>query len=505
MASKRRWQMVLATLLAATLSLAISPRAPGQGQFPPLPTMPAPPDGALVRISAPRSGESVRGMAKVFAEQPDTNGTVIFRVDDQFAFATSHPFVMRWDTKDAAEGEHTIQADAYDPSYNLIGSDTVTVRVDNAVPDAIPADGLRLVIRFREGEVLTYKAWARGTLEGAKTGEVIPAALTPLAGQLTANIGLTVLDAGRGGPALVRVRLRNGLITFGATRAQLPETRASLVIGNQGLAAPPTRVANRPRVGLGEIGLLIPSEPLREGDAWDSRMTVVVELQARKPIQVMGSHTFQGVWWYDGEPCARINSTYTLPTVPLVLNPGQVTAQAPAASRFGLSLTQGPGGMGGRGGMMGGMGGMGGPGGMMGGMGRTGGPGAGASADSAQLVGLSGTRTTWISLRRGKVVRTEDRIEGSLSIRTAGAGGAPTLGPQGQLPEAPTKVARAQDNKYGLSLTQGPGGMGGRGGMMGRMGGMGGRAGAPGGATQGAPTVPQRLDYTLKLTTQLSR
>ena len=130
---------------------------------------PAQPSGSgEVEILAPEQGSKLRGTALVKVDFPNPMGYVMFRIDDRFAHATTPPFEMKWDTTSALDGEHVVSVDAYDGSARYVGSASVGIVIENAIPT--PPNGVLLTVRFDEHDMLTRTLVARGELSGASGG-----------------------------------------------------------------------------------------------------------------------------------------------------------------------------------------------------------------------------------------------------------------------------------------------------------------------------------------------
>jgi hypothetical protein len=99
-----------------------------------------------VRVSEPLAGATVSGIIQIGAIASDDTGVtrVQFKVDGQplGAPVTSPPFATAWDTRGAAQGQHTLTAEAFDAAGNTAASTGVVVTVDNSgpAPGAITID-----------------------------------------------------------------------------------------------------------------------------------------------------------------------------------------------------------------------------------------------------------------------------------------------------------------------------------------------------------------------------
>ncbi len=100
----------------------------------------APPDTTppTVSVTGPAGGATVSGTATVTASATDNVGVtaVQFYLDGVALGAkdTSAPYTVSWDTTKAANGTHTLTAQAWDAAGNTATSASVTVSVSNAAP-----------------------------------------------------------------------------------------------------------------------------------------------------------------------------------------------------------------------------------------------------------------------------------------------------------------------------------------------------------------------------------
>jgi hypothetical protein len=479
-----------------------------------------------VQIVAPESGARVRGITLVQAQWGNPSGYVIFRVDNQFAYATTPPYEMRWDTSTAPDGDHTITVDAYDAMGGHLSTSSIRLLVENVIPT--PADGVLLTVRFGEHDLLTRRVVGRGEISALAADEALPPTFEVLAGELRGDVSQAVLDSAYEGiSALVRNRLRTAALMVDGVSQSLPELGqyAMVQISRNGLAIPATAAVTKPRLGLGEISLGLPDYPVFPGDVWESPIGAVCDLYSRRAVFVMARHTFEGLRWFRDQECAVVTSSYSITELPLYEG-AQQFASAVGAGDYTLSLTGGMMGM--RGGMRGSRGG--GAGGRGGGRRAAGGaaaagragtqaPGGAATGrratagtlESARLISLEGTRRTYVGRQTGVVLRTEDTILGKVEFRAA------------QQAASASGLSRYELDLTGGMMMGARGGRGGGGGRGARAGGAGGGAGgagaqrragagraagaaaapARGAGLQGAGRIPARLDYGFRLTNDL--
>lgn len=84
----------------------------------------------VVSILSPSDGASVGGIVTVSVSAMDDSGVVKMElyVDGKLTTtSTSAPFTLKWNTRKAANGPHTLQCKAYDAAGNVGNSQTVTV------------------------------------------------------------------------------------------------------------------------------------------------------------------------------------------------------------------------------------------------------------------------------------------------------------------------------------------------------------------------------------------
>ncbi|MBN1458416.1 MAG: hypothetical protein JXA57_02695, partial [Armatimonadetes bacterium] len=103
-------------------------------ETPQLPVVPEALSTGGVELVSPEPGATLRGTALLKVTWANPTGYVVFRIDDKFAYATTAPFEMRWDTSSAVDGQHVIAVDAYDASARYAGGASVSVVVENTVP-----------------------------------------------------------------------------------------------------------------------------------------------------------------------------------------------------------------------------------------------------------------------------------------------------------------------------------------------------------------------------------
>ncbi len=100
-----------------------------------------------VSITAPGPGSALSGLVAVSVNSTDDVGVALAEayLDGEIVGSTSTPpCECNWDTTQSADGEHVLQALAYDEAGNMGQSDPVTVTVDNTAPSTAilaPSDG----------------------------------------------------------------------------------------------------------------------------------------------------------------------------------------------------------------------------------------------------------------------------------------------------------------------------------------------------------------------------
>ncbi len=113
------------------------------GGFEPQPDTDTTPPGAS--ITSPADGAAVSGTIAVSIQETDNVGTVaveLYLDGGLYATDTSVPYAFAWDTGQAENGVHTLQAVARDAAGNSGYSDIVTVAVNNTTADLTPPEVL---------------------------------------------------------------------------------------------------------------------------------------------------------------------------------------------------------------------------------------------------------------------------------------------------------------------------------------------------------------------------
>ncbi len=521
------WPVTLAVLLAGAAGLfwttgrAALALSGGGGELPefaapsPEPEPDAPMAVGGVEIVAPESGARLRGLARVAAEWPGGRGYAIFRVDDQFMYATTPPYEMRWDTSTAPDGKHIITVDAYDPSARYAGSSSISVIVENSIPT--PPEGVLLAVHFDEHDQLNRHISARGELEALRADEALPEGFEVLSGELRCDLSQSVLDTFyQGTSTLIRNRVRSGSLIVAGTRRTIPEDgRYAIVqVSPNGLALPESTGGSRPRIGIGEISLSLADYPVLPGDTWQKPMGVVCELYTRRGVFLQGSHTFEGLRWFRGRECAVITSSYALAELPLFGRASRLAgAGASLPPSYRIELTQRRRSMRGRPGMRGGR------------RGPTGGaraqqrrgPAAAPAApgrpagqanlgalERVRLLDLEGSRRTYLERDTGRILHMEDTILGKIQFQVSATQTASAPGASAYALE----LTQMRGRRGGMGMRGGGRRGGGRPGMM-RGGRLGSGARAPGAApgrpagVQAGTNIPPRLNYGFRLTMDL--
>ncbi len=89
-------------------------------------------DDANTVITSPNSGESVSGDVTLKAEATGDVEYVKFFLDGMYLGKDStSPYVVNWDSTGVSDGDYTLTAWSYTPSYNKLASDSIGITVDN--------------------------------------------------------------------------------------------------------------------------------------------------------------------------------------------------------------------------------------------------------------------------------------------------------------------------------------------------------------------------------------
>jgi hypothetical protein len=409
-----------------------------------------------ITITSPTTQAALKGIVEVKIAGLEKGGFVIFRLDDAFAYATAYPYTMRWDTQGAEDGKHVIRVNAYAPNGRMVGVTSQTVEVKNRLP-VTGEGGVSLGIRPPMGGVVVRDMEATSTVAGLGGDTVLPGSLLGLKSRLFARIGQSISSVSPGGPAEIRSTLRQGNISADNKSLPFPEKGFYGIFTQSpsGLAIPPSPESQRPRIGLAEISLEAPPGKVAVGTTWVAPMRVVPDLVRRNSIQVMGTHTFEGLWWRQNRRCARISSSYEIGEVALAGGASSLEGTgAPQLENVGdldtLTNSTADSMMSAGSGADSGIAGIFGEGGSQPQAAGTATPPVSESKtlteqEVARLTGLTGSRTTWIDIDKGVVVRIEDAISGTFAF---GSSGKTTTADSGE-----AFTASMQRLPYSLNLT----------------------------------------------------
>jgi hypothetical protein len=100
-----------------------------------------------VNIASPAPESALSGVASISVGASDDVGVVLVELylDGQLVSSATEPaYEWSWDTMQSGDGEHIIEAMAYDEARNMGQSDPISVTVDNTAPSTAilaPADG----------------------------------------------------------------------------------------------------------------------------------------------------------------------------------------------------------------------------------------------------------------------------------------------------------------------------------------------------------------------------
>jgi hypothetical protein len=383
--------------------------AAGRPGVPALPGATAAGSREPVVIVTPAPDSVVRGVTRIKAATNTDQAYVLIRVDGEFVAAAASPYEIQWNTSNAREGQHTIQVEAFRDD-DVLGVVTRKVTVENTVSDPLPAEGIRLELRFAQDEQTDRSI--RADLSTSAPPEPLAGDISSLGGSLVAQILEAVDEVATDQTwATVRQKVRTGHTQRASgDQTDLDRTSARVTMRPNWQMTPLRRGKTTPEVPLAQISIVLPGDPVRVGSRWTSPTRVITDLRTLRANVVSGNHEIRRLIWKEGYRTAQIESQFTLQSRKVRLAAVAAPAAAPAS---GEDLGLPPGGS--EEGMPGFVPGM-----------------AGVALPPPVVEGpeitinATGTRTTWFAYEAHKVIEIQDRITGTAEVpvlQAAAAGG----------------------------------------------------------------------------------
>ncbi len=279
-------------------------------------------------------------------------GYASITIDGQFRGAQAIPdrgdVVYQWDTKHVADssgagngdqqespdGKHVVQVSLFDKDSNEIASASSTVRVLNRIT-TLP-DGVRLVYKWRQDEVATYRL--HSVLKSGNSNGSAPdssssstEAAAPAIQDVYARLQRSVEDVSGAG-ILVRDQYVGG--TYGSAQLTSAFTLSSkyttvnssgsILVQNQPLGA-----GRHYGYGFDEF----PDRRVNAGDSWQTQMMISLPWAVEKMTSVRGQARLDEFEWENGYPTAKVVETYTGPAAFRLDSSDQSSSMGDSAGR----------------------------------------------------------------------------------------------------------------------------------------------------------------------------
>jgi hypothetical protein len=242
--------------------------AAGRPGVPALPGATAAGSREPVVIVTPAPDSVVRGVTRIKAATNTDQAYVLIRVDGEFVAAAASPYEIQWNTSNAREGQHTIQVEAFRDD-DVLGVVTRKVTVENTVSDPLPAEGIRLELRFAQDEQTDRSI--RADLSTSAPPEPLAGDISSLGGSLVAQILEAVDEVATDQTwATVRQKVRTGHTQRASgDQTDLDRTSARVTMRPNWQMTPLRRGKTTPEVPLAQISIVLPGQPVDFADAGD--------------------------------------------------------------------------------------------------------------------------------------------------------------------------------------------------------------------------------------------
>jgi hypothetical protein len=339
-----------------------------------------------VELRTPHNGQVIRGIVPLSATKPNPGeGWVSYMLTGgqlgkpTLIAAVIDPFTYDWNTRERQEGkqvfpdgQYTLVTSAHDPTSRIIGSEKVSVTIQNTVTGPDAANGVRLEYEFPNGASDSYTVTGDAELTLTSGDQAYEAAVAPLAGVMDLTFTRTILGYSQQDGGIVRNAPLDGVLEMEGVAPRLfPDLGKLFTIYQATNGVTKAMRKDDPRFGLGELYVALPSRTLHLGDTWESEMAFLPEFTKAKRQIVNGTHTLEGLEWMHGRKCARVKSTYS----------------------YKGSLTMRPG-----------------------------------AYDVDLETDMKGTQTMWFAYETGELMHLEEENKHSLTIDTSKLGGASMAG-----------------------------------------------------------------------------
>ena len=322
MLQKQQYAVAMVGGAMALLLLGSTPDAQADGI-----TVTRPAANAIVRETVP---------IRVASRDLPPNGYVSIDIDGQFVTARVLPqgsdAVYDWDTKAPytttddpdtkkflPDGSHTVTVSVYTNKNQLVGTQTIPVRLANKIP-SVAERGVTLLYKWRLNDTMYYDrttdlSQSTSTSAGTANGVSIDDTTTPATLIEASKIKFkrTVEDTEADDFLIRDLITPNGTLTRGV-QAQIVSNLYPLKSQYRTVTQYGDVLSTMAPLGPGaHFAFSIPVMPARRvtiGDSWRSPLQVSLDWATTKPLTVSGESRLESFEWQDGYPTAKIRETY---------------------------------------------------------------------------------------------------------------------------------------------------------------------------------------------------
>lgn len=291
-----------------------------------------------ISVTRPAANAIVRETVPIRVASRDLplQGYVSIDIDGQFVTARVLPQgnapVYEWDTKAPyttpddpdtkkfiADGSHTVTVSVYTNHNQLVGSQTVPVRIANKIP-SVAARGVTLLYKWRLNDVMNYDratelsqstSSSAGTANGVAISDTTTPATPIESSKITFKRSVEDTEADN---FLIRDLIRPlGVLTRGV-QAQTISVMYPLKSEYRTVTQYGDVLSTMAPLGPGaHFSFSIPVMPARRvtiGDSWRSPLQVSLDWATTKPLTVSGESRLESFEWQNGYPTAKIREIY---------------------------------------------------------------------------------------------------------------------------------------------------------------------------------------------------
>ena len=291
-------------------------------------TLLAPTEGQIVRenvrIVLPSSAAPSDGFISIFAGETGAESFVA-ALGRKTAVDKDGKAIFIWNSKSPyhepsdptnekffKDGKYSLKVQIHDVSGNLVDSAILSIELRNKVARTNPAPAVSLVNRLGFGQLNTYHVNAN-----VQFYDVV--GLPTLGGVgMTSDFKViqSVEDTRSGGEFLIRYRIGEGAYISSASSKQVlfqgEELKPQLyrLVNKHGNVLKANMFTKQGKYTMMDILPVLPTQAVKEGDAWPSSMTMKVE-GLMSALKLEGTSMLDSFEWQNGIECVKIISNLT--------------------------------------------------------------------------------------------------------------------------------------------------------------------------------------------------